>query len=112
MFKQKENHKWRCYTCSTEFVGGEVFLDGLRGVCQICHTKKYGDNVNHPTHYTSGGIETIDYLEAKLSQDEFVGYLKGNILKYMSRANLKNGAEDYKKAQWYLNKLIEVMENE
>jgi hypothetical protein len=112
MLKQKENHKWRCYTCSTEFVGGEIFVDGLNGVCQDCYTKKYGDKVNSPLHYTQGGIETIDYLEAKLSQDEFVGYLKGNILKYMSRANLKNCAEDYKKAQWYLNKLIEVMENE
>jgi len=70
------------------------------------------DNVNHPQHYTQGGIETIDYLEAKLTGKEFRGYLKGNILKYMSRANLKNGAEDYKKAQWYLNKLIEVIENE
>jgi hypothetical protein len=74
--------------------------------------KSVADNVNHPQHYTQGGIETIDYLKAKLSHDEFVGYLKGNILKYMSRANLKNGAEDYKKAQWYLNKLIEVIENE
>jgi len=73
---------------------------------------KQNDNVNHPSHYTQGGIETIDYLEAKLTGKEFRGYLKGNILKYMSRANLKNCAEDYKKAQWYLNKLIEVMENE
>jgi hypothetical protein len=69
------------------------------------------DNVNHPQHYTQGGIETIDYLQAKLSHDEFVGYLKGNILKYVSRANMKNGAEDYKKAQWYVNKLVEVIEN-
>jgi hypothetical protein len=70
------------------------------------------DNVNHPSHYTHGGIETIDYLQAKLTHEEFVGYLKGNILKYMSRANMKNGAEDYKKAQWYLNKLIEVTKSE
>ena len=70
------------------------------------------DNVNHPSHYKQGGIETIDYLQAKLTHEEFVGYLKGNILKYMSRANLKNGAEDYKKAQWYLNKLIEVSKSE
>jgi hypothetical protein len=73
---------------------------------------RHYDNVNHPSHYTQGGIETIDYLQAKLPIDEFVGYLKGNILKYMSRANMKNGAEDYKKAQWYMNKLVEVIENE
>lgn len=70
------------------------------------------DNVNHPSHYTQGGIETIDYLQAKLPIEEFIGYLKGNILKYISRANLKNGTEDYKKAQWYINKLIEVMNND
>jgi chitinase len=73
---------------------------------------KNKDMVNHPQHYTQGGIETIDYLQAKLSKDEFVGYLKGNILKYMSRANLKNGTEDYKKAQWYINKLVEVSKSE
>lgn len=81
-------------------------FDALDGIYQK------DDKVNHPQHYTQGGIETIDYLQAKLSKDEFVGYLKGNILKYMSRANMKNGVEDYKKAQWYLNKLIEVIENE
>jgi hypothetical protein len=70
------------------------------------------DNVNHPSHYTQGGIETIDYLQAKLTHEEFVGYLKGNVLKYMSRANIKNGVEDYKKAQWYLNKLNEVTKSE
>ena len=112
MIKRPDNHKWRCCNCEEEFVGGELFIDGLKGVCEICYTKKHGNNVNHPQHYTQGGIETIDYLQAKLSKDEFVGYLKGNILKYMSRANLKNGVEDYKKAQWYLNKLIEVIENE
>jgi hypothetical protein len=70
------------------------------------------DKVNSPLHYTVGGIETIDYLQAKLTHEEFVGYLKGNVLKYMSRANMKNGAEDYKKAQWYINKLNEVTKSE
>lgn len=67
------------------------------------------DNVNHPTHYTQGGIETIDYLKAKLTQEQFEGYLVGNILKYVSRYPHKNGIEDLKKAQWYLNKLLEVL---
>lgn len=66
-----------------------------------------GDSIN-PDHYTHGGIETIDYLQAKLSAEEFKGFLKGNVLKYLSRAEKKNGAEDYKKAQWYMNKLVEV----
>jgi hypothetical protein len=70
------------------------------------------DNVNHPSHYTQGGIETIDYLQAKMTQEQFEGYLLGNVLKYVSRYPHKNGTEDLKKAQWYLSKLIGVKENE
>lgn len=68
------------------------------------------DNVNHPQHYTQGGIETIDYLQAKMTQEQFEGYLLGNILKYVSRYPHKNGIEDLKKAQWYLDKLVKVKE--
>ena len=44
------------------------------------------DMVNHPPHYTNGGIETIDYIKAKMSAEEYIGYLRGNILKYTSGA--------------------------
>tara|TARA_R110002020_G_scaffold210667_2_gene416857 strand:+ start:192 stop:692 length:501 start_codon:yes stop_codon:yes gene_type:complete len=65
------------------------------------------DNVNNPDHYTKGGIETIDYMKAKSNQEEFNGYLRLNCLKYLSRSGLKNDTiEDLKKAQWYLNRLI------
>jgi Protein of unknwon function (DUF3310) len=67
------------------------------------------DKVNNPSHYTHGGIETIDYLKAKLSKEEFIGFCKGNIFKYLSREALKNGKEDMKKAQWYLNKMIDAV---
>lgn len=67
------------------------------------------DAIN-PIHYTYGGIETIDYLKAKMTPDQFDGFLIGNILKYVSRQQKKNGLEDLKKAQWYLNKLIETKE--
>jgi hypothetical protein len=70
------------------------------------------DKVNSPLHYTVGGIETIDYIEAKLTKEQFKGYLKGNIIKYISRFEHKNAVEDLRKAQWYLNKLIEVNGNE
>jgi hypothetical protein len=67
------------------------------------------DMVNHPPHYTYGGIETIEFLEAKSTPAEFAGYLRLNCLKYLSRAGHKEDAvQDYKKAAWYLNKLIEV----
>lgn len=67
------------------------------------------DNVNHPAHYNTGNIEVINYIKDKLSYDEFTGYLTGNILKYISRYKHKNGIEDLKKAQWYLNYLINYM---
>ena len=70
------------------------------------------DPVNHPDHYTDGGIETITILQAKLSDEEFRGYCRGNAIKYLSRAGKKtpDPKQDYEKAQWYLNKLVEVTE--
>ena len=66
------------------------------------------DSVNHPAHYTSGGIECIDAIESSMSYAGFEGYLKGNVLKYLWRYRNKNAPiEDLKKAQWYQNKLIE-----
>lgn len=64
------------------------------------------DNIN-PNHYIFGGIETIEYLKAKLTPEEYRGFLKGNVLKYVSREAEKNGLEDLKKDKWYLDKLIE-----
>ncbi len=66
------------------------------------------DAVNNPSHYTTGGIECIDAMQAMLSREEFIGYLRGNIFKYQWRYQHKNGIEDLKKAQWYANRLIEL----
>ncbi|HAA5775773.1 TPA_asm: hypothetical protein GF966_13095 [Listeria monocytogenes] len=68
------------------------------------------DNVNNPSHYTAGGIETLDYIKAKIK--DYPSYVAGNILKYVSRYEHKNGIEDLKKAQFYLNDLIEWMESD
>jgi len=63
------------------------------------------DSVNHPTHYTSGGIETIDFIEAKK-----LGYNLGNVVKYITRAGHKgNQLEDLRKAQWYLTREINTL---
>jgi hypothetical protein len=60
------------------------------------------DNVNHPPHYKAGGIETIDFIEAKS-----LNYNLGNVVKYITRADLKGSKlEDLQKAQWYLNREI------
>jgi hypothetical protein len=67
------------------------------------------DMVNRPPHYTVGGIEVIDYIKAKLTIEEFRGYLQGNILKYSSRVGYKSdAAEDVGKLIWYANKLQET----
>ena len=68
------------------------------------------DSVNHPDHYTSGGIECIDAIRASLGLSEFADYCKGNIIKYLWRYRLKNGVEDLKKARVYLDWMIEAEE--
>ena len=72
---------------------------------------RMSDSVNHPSHYTSGGIETIDYMEAKATPEEFRGHLRLTALKYLSRAGLKNDTlEDLQKARWYIEYLIDFIE--
>lgn len=71
------------------------------------------DPVNHPRHYAKNdGIECIEAIEASMDADEFRGFLKGNIQKYVWRYEEKNGLEDLKKASWYLDLLIFNIENE
>ena len=65
------------------------------------------DVVNSPSHYNQAGIECIEAIAAA-TDDGFEYYLQGNIIKYIWRYRYKNGIEDLKKAQWYLNKLIET----
>ncbi len=61
--------------------------------------------INHPSHYTTGAIEPIDYI-----LDHDMNYLEGNVIKYITRYRFKNGSEDLKKAKWYLEKLISMYE--
>jgi hypothetical protein len=68
------------------------------------------DLVNHPPHYADGGIECIEAIEAQLTAEEYRGYLKGNIAKYVWREKHKGGTESLKKAQWYLSRLVELDE--
>lgn len=63
--------------------------------------------VNSPPHYGQGRIECIEYIKDFLSRDEYTGYLRGNIAKYLHRWRYKNGIEDLKKARWYLEALIQ-----
>lgn len=66
------------------------------------------DIVNKPDHYHKGGIDVLTYVEGKVSKEEMAGFYRINVLKYVTRYKEKNGVEDLKKAQFYLNKLIEL----
>lgn len=71
------------------------------------------DNVNHPEHYTYGNIEIIDVIEMITKEyPSDVAFVIGNAIKYISRANHKNGVEDLNKAVWYLNRAIKKWEAE
>tara|TARA_R100000278_G_scaffold73624_2_gene57669 strand:- start:4578 stop:4889 length:312 start_codon:yes stop_codon:yes gene_type:complete len=73
------------------------------------------DMVNHPPHYKVGGIETLDFIRAKLNSDGYVGYCVGNVLKYLSRAGHKDRQkvqEDLKKAEFYLKEAILIGEKD
>jgi len=71
------------------------------------------DMVNHPPHYTQGGMETIDIMEAKSTPEEFKGHLKLTALKYLTRAGHKESElQDAKKTQWYVNRWVKTLEKE
>ena len=61
-------------------------------------------------HYKSQNVQPWDAMEAWMSQDQFKGFLRGNVIKYIARCDKKGGAEDLEKARHYLDKLIEVCE--
>jgi len=69
------------------------------------------DPVNHPIHYTQGGIECIDAIKAAVTGlDGFEGYCTGNAVKYLFRWKHKNGIQDLEKSRWYINRLIDELE--
>lgn len=70
---------------------------------------EHHESVNHPDHYNRSGIETIKIIEMLLTEEEYRGFLKGNILKYRERAPYKGNAEqDYAKAKWYFDELMTI----
>ena len=70
------------------------------------------DNVNHPSHYTKGKVECIDALEsATIGKSGIEAVCVANVIKYLWRYEQKNGLEDVKKAQFYLNRLVATLGN-
>lgn len=85
----------------------------IENMYRILFGKSEEDPVNRPSHYTSGGIECIDALEASMTPIEYAGFLKGQVFKYIWRYRLKGKpVEDLKKARYYLDRLIQITEKE
>ncbi len=84
--------------------GKEIFT-GEYGVQQ-----QDADMVNHPPHYNKYGVECIEALRSACGEG-FEYYLQGNVMKYLWRYRYKNGIEDLKKANWYLELLMETIDN-
>ena len=94
--RMQSSESWKVIGVSTS---GQSLLAGGPTEAELNGT----DNVNHPAHYKTGGIETIDFIEAKN-----LNYHLGNVVKYITRADHKGDRlENLKKAQWYLNREIE-----
>jgi hypothetical protein len=95
----------------------DTLSDCPGGVCPVPWATKeeapviQPDLVNHPPHYTDGGgVECIEAIESALTNEEYRGFLKGNIQKYLWRERHKGGTESLKKALWYLERLIQLDE--
>jgi hypothetical protein len=73
--------------------------------------KPQSDPVNRPAHYTQGPVECIDGIEAAMSADQFIGFLRGQVIKYAWRLGLKGEAiQDARKCAWYADRLVKTLE--
>ena len=98
----------------------EVECSGDTNACESLYRTAYtypakqenkNDMVNHPAHYTAGGIECIDALAAATTGlDGIEAVCTANAIKYLWRWKYKNGKEDLEKAKWYINHLIEELD--
>lgn len=121
----RDSEQWKADSLKMDIAPpvGE-FEDGGRPGGPDCQTGEFDDDpeyltaadflrddaVDHPNHYNDGSIECIDAIQAALTEEEFIGFCKGNAMKYIWREQLKNGMEDLQKAAWYLNRATEGLE--
>ena len=98
---------------NAKLMGYEVIKDDTPAIAEAVekHSEDVKpDPVNRPAHYTSGGIECIDAMQAAFGVEAVKDFCLCNAFKYLWRHRSKNGVEDLKKARWYLNRLIEEVE--
>jgi len=112
MYRQPETPlQYACRVTKEEF--DAVFAEYARETQAEANSTP--DAIN-PDHYKIGGIETIDYMRAKSTPEEFEGYLRLSALKYLSRVGHKHGdhdaarAEEYRKALWFIERLVREVE--
>ena len=86
-------------------------MASMQSAANLAWADGQADMVHSPPHYNQAGIECIDAIRAA-TDGGYEYYLQGNIIKYLWRYRYKNGVEDLEKAKWYLEKLIEEIENE
>ena len=112
------------YACTFDTMDDEM-LDKIYGwykelnttACENAENECYSkestvDMVNHPSHYTQGGIECIDCIKSAIvGKVGIEAFCVGNAIKYLFRYEEKNGIEDVKKARWYIDRLIKELEN-
>lgn len=102
-----DNNIMDCASTFIKWLGKDI------STCQENRQVEESDNVNHPDHYMLvDGVEVIDVINEILTRSDFTaiqGFYLGNVIKYILRADMKNGKEDYKKTQKYLEWLIESM---
>ena len=97
----------KCYNWYKEI--DQASCENDEGEC--CNQERNVDMVNHPAHYTQGGIECIDALKAAtVSKTGIEAVCTANAIKYLWRYEEKNGIEDVKKARWYIDRLIRELE--
>jgi hypothetical protein len=86
-------------------------MASMQGAANLTWANGQTDMVNSPPHYNQAGVECIDAIRAA-TDEGYQYYLQGNIIKYLWRYRYKNGIQDLEKAKWYLNKLIEEIDDE
>ena len=106
--KMSDNMLNKCYNWYKEL--DPAACENAEDSC--CNKESNIDMVNHPSHYTQGGIECIDALKAAtVSKTGIEAVCTANAIKYLWRYEEKNGIEDVKKARWYIDRLIKELEN-
>lgn len=112
--KEKAQGRWPKYSKvpkkkEVQAIAEEVVKTIEESEVKAIKLPKQEDVINHPSHYTRGKIEVIDFIE-----DQQLPYHLGNVIKYIARAGYKGDKlEDLKKARWYLDRYIKgVMQHE